>query len=93
MRLLDAVHMFGKQAKTLSTRQVEMALRAASNHRHPARGRTIILLWIKAGFRAEKIAGLTWPMVLDAQGRLARQLERMTSRQKKRQRPHDLVAP
>jgi integrase len=66
--------MSGKQAKTLSARQLGMALRAAGKHRYPARDRAIILLSTRAGLRAGEIAGLTWPMVLDAQGRLARQL-------------------
>jgi integrase len=66
--------MSGKQAKTLSARQLAIALRAANKHRYAVRDRTIILLSVKAGLRAGEIAGLTWPMVLDAQGRLARHI-------------------
>lgn len=66
--------MSGKQAKTLSARQLAIALRAVSKHRYPVRDRTIILLSVKAGLRAGEIAGLTWPMVLDAQGQLGRHI-------------------
>lgn len=73
--------MSGKQAKTLSARQLAIALQATGKHRYPERDRTIILLSFKAGLLAGEIAGLTWPMVLDAQGRLARHIAL-----------HDLVA-
>jgi integrase len=67
--------MSGKQAKTLSVRQLTIALHHAGKRRHPTRNRVIILLSVKAGLRAGEIAGLTWPMVLDAQGRIARHIE------------------
>jgi integrase len=61
----------GKQAKTLSRQQVLAALRRARRGRYPQRDRVMILLSVKAGLRAGEIAKLTWPMVLDADGRLA----------------------
>lgn len=63
--------MLHKQAKTLSAAQI----RAVENHlretRHPLRNRVIFLLSIRAGLRAKEIAGLTWGMVTDAEGRVA----------------------
>lgn len=67
--------MAGKQAKTLSRRQVLAALRRAGRGRYPQRDRVMILLSVKAGLRAGEIAKLTWPMVLDADGRLADRIE------------------
>ena len=63
--------MAGKQAKTLSKQQLAAALRRAGRGRYPERDRAIILLSAKAGLRAGEIAKLTWPMVLDSQGRLS----------------------
>lgn len=63
--------MAGKQAKILTTNQLKQALSAASRTRYPIRDRTMLLLSAKAGLRAAEIAGLTWPMLLDAGGRLA----------------------
>jgi integrase len=67
--------MAGKQAKTLSARQQAIVLRCAGKSRYPDRDRAIILLSIKAGLRAGEIAGLTWPMVLNPQGRIAHHIE------------------
>ncbi|HVB78977.1 MAG TPA: site-specific integrase [Candidatus Binataceae bacterium] len=76
--------MAGKQAKTLSARQLAIALRSVDNHRYPARGRAIILLSAKAGLRAGEIAKLTWPMVLDSQGRISGFIELHDAAAKKR---------
>lgn len=46
------------------------ALHFAETTRHPARNRAMILLSCKAGLRAGEIAGLTWDMVLNANGRV-----------------------
>jgi integrase len=61
----------GKQAKTLTDAQTARLLRLARCRRYPERDRVILLLSFKAGLRAGEIAGLTWPMVLDARGRIA----------------------
>lgn len=61
----------GRQAKTLSRVQLEQALSATRKTRYPTRDRAMLLLSAKAGLRAAEIAGLTWPMILDAGGRLA----------------------
>jgi integrase len=63
--------MAGKQAKILTSAQLRAALTAANKRRYPTRDRTVLLLSAKAGLRAAEIAGLTWPMVLEADGRLA----------------------
>ena len=44
----------------------------ASASRHPVRNAAIVLLSAKAGLRAGEIANLTWPMVLDADGKVGR---------------------
>lgn len=63
--------MAGRQAKTLTNGELLAALRATRKTRYPTRDRAMLLLSAKAGLRAAEIAGLTWPMVLDASGRLA----------------------
>jgi len=60
----------GKQAKTLSRGQIEGALGYVATIRHPIRNRVIVLLSVKAGFRAKEIASLTWDMVTDASGEI-----------------------
>ncbi len=76
--------MAGKQAKTLSRRQVIAALRHARRGRYPRRDRVMILLSVKAGLRAGEIAKLTWAMLLDADGRLAKCIELHDRAAKKR---------
>jgi integrase len=68
--------MAGKQAKTLTRQQIVAALRRARHSRYPQRDRVIILLSFKAGLRAGEIAKLNWPMVLDADGRIAELISR-----------------
>jgi integrase len=67
--------MAGKQAKTLSTTDLNDLLVYASCTRHPLRNAVIVLLSAKAGLRAGEIANLTWDMVLDATGHLSGLLE------------------
>src|ERR1700726_4871543 len=67
--------MAGKQAKLMTPSQVRSALRRAGQSRYPVRDRAILLLSLKAGLRAGEIANLTWPMLLDADGRVGDWLE------------------
>jgi len=67
--------MAGRQAKTLTKLQLAAALRRAGRSRYGDRDRAIILLSAKAGLRAGEIAKLSWQMVVDAQGRIASQIE------------------
>lgn len=60
----------GKQAKTLTSKQVEVALSYLATTRHGLRNQLIFLLSVKAGLRAKEIAALRWSMVLDASGQL-----------------------
>jgi integrase len=76
--------MAGKQAKILSRQQVVAALRHARRGRYPQRDRVMILLSVKAGLRAGEIAKLTWTMMLDADGRLADNIELHDRAAKKR---------
>src|SRR5690348_9106583 len=66
--------MAGKQAKVLSRGQVHAALRYVRRSRYPQRDRVMILLSVKAGLRAGEIANLTWPMLLDPDGRISDQI-------------------
>ena len=74
--------MAGRHAKTLTKRQLAAALRRAAHSRY--RDRVMVLLSVKAGLRAGEIAKLTWPMVVDAQGRIARHIELHDAAAKKR---------
>jgi integrase len=62
--------MLGKQAKVLGPRDVTDLLAFADCSRHTLRNRVMVLLSAKAGLRAGEIAGLTWDMVLDANGQI-----------------------
>src|SRR5260370_9677623 len=76
--------MAGKHAKTLTKQQLAAALRRAAHSRYPERDRVMVLLSVKAGLRAGEIAKLTWPMVVDAQGRTASHIELHDAAAKKR---------
>ena len=76
--------MAGKHAKTLTKQQLAAALRRAAHSRYPERDRVMVLLSVKAGLRAGEIAKLTWPMVVDAQGRVASHIELHDAAAKKR---------
>jgi integrase len=67
--------MAGKQAKLINSEGVARLLRLVACHRHAERDRAIVLLSLKAGLRACEIAGLTWSMLLDLDGRLADVIE------------------
>ena len=76
--------MAAKQAKVLSRQQVIAALRHVRRSRYPQRDRVMILLSVKAGLRAGEIAKLTWPMLLDPDGRIANHIELHDRAAKKR---------
>jgi integrase len=60
--------MAGKQAKVLSTGQVDHLLAWCLTTRQPLRNRALVLLSVKAGLRAGEIANLTWDMVVGPTG-------------------------
>lgn len=62
----------GRQAKVISHSMLRKLLRHVRLSRYPERDTVIVLLAVRAGLRAGEIAGLTWPMVLDAQGRIGK---------------------
>lgn len=61
----------GKQAKILTERQIQKALRYIEKTRYPERDKVVFMLSIKAGLRAKEIACLTWAMVTNAEGEIA----------------------
>lgn len=61
-------------AKIVGGADFARLLKIARTNRHAHRDPVIALLSFKAGLRACEIAGLTWSMVLDARGQVARQL-------------------
>ena len=67
--------MAGKQAKILSSYDVNDLLIFATCTRHPLRNRLIVLLAAKAGLRASEVAKLTWDMVLDPTGNVGAGIE------------------
>jgi integrase/recombinase XerD len=73
-----------KQAKTLSKRQVAVALSYLNETRYPLRNRVILLLSVKAGLRAKEIAGLTWEMLTDLEGNLGDAIQLRNSASKGR---------
>ena len=73
-----------RQAKILTNEHESVLLIYAASTRHQQRDRLIVLLSIKAGLRAGEIAGLTWDMVLGANGHLADSIELRDQAAKKR---------
>ena len=67
--------MAGRQAKILSSDQVNDLLSFADTTRNPLRNRVIVLLSAKAGLRAGEIAKLTWDMVAQGDGRIGTVIE------------------
>jgi len=63
--------MHGKQAKMVSLTQERALLGSLATTPYPVRDRVMCLLSMKAGFRAQARASLTWAMVTDAQGEVA----------------------
>ncbi|MBQ1498842.1 MAG: site-specific integrase [Sphingomonas sp.] len=61
-------------ARVLEAADVRRLLRHVQSTRNPERNRVIVLLSFKAGLRACEVSGITWPMVLKANGRLSDQL-------------------
>jgi len=61
----------GKQAKTLTKKQIDSVLDYLSRSRSPKRNQAIFLLSVKAGLRAKEIASLRWEMLLNADGNLS----------------------
>ena len=61
----------GKQAKTLTNKQIDSVLDYQSRSRSPKRNQAIFLLSVKAGLRAKEIASLRWEMLLNADGTLS----------------------
>src|SRR5437870_9596816 len=74
----------GRQAKTLSSADVNDLLVFASCTRNPLRNRVIVLLSAKAGLRAGEIANLTWDMVVGPNGEISTAIELRDRAAKKR---------
>jgi integrase len=68
--------MASKQAKTLSTNDIQDLLVFASSTRYPLRNRVLVLLSVRAGLRAGEIANLCWDMLLDGAGAVGCAIER-----------------
>jgi len=61
----------GKQAKTLTNKQIDSVLDYLLRSRLPKRNQAIFLLSVKAGLRAKEIASLRWEMLLNSDGILS----------------------
>jgi len=60
----------GKQAKTLTRKQIEMVSQYLRNRRSGLRNQAVFLLSVKSGLRAKEIAELKWSMVLNSDGQV-----------------------
>jgi integrase len=65
----------GRQAKTLSSTDVDDLLVFANCTRNPLRNRVVVLLSAKAGLRASEIGNLTWDMVVGPTGQIGAVIE------------------
>lgn len=65
----------GKQAKVLTSAQVQAVLRHLETRRNADRNKVIFLLTVKAGLRAKEVAGLRWSSVMNADGDIAGHIE------------------
>ena len=50
----------GKQAKTISDKQIRAVLAELDTRRYPARDGVMFLLLLQAGLRAKEVASVTW---------------------------------
>jgi integrase/recombinase XerD len=76
--------MLGRQAKMLTQAGLRRLLESVQRGGDPERDRVIVLLSVRAGLRAKEIAGLTWEMVLDHDGRIAATIDVRATIAKKR---------
>ena len=60
----------GKQAKTLTSKQVDLVLKHLESTRYPLRNKVIFMFSCKAGLRAKEIANITWSMICNSDGEL-----------------------
>jgi integrase/recombinase XerC len=60
----------GRQAKILTDKQVRAVLAELDTRRYPLRDRAMFMLSMKAGLRAKEVAGVTWGMLIDAEGEI-----------------------
>jgi integrase len=67
--------MRGRPAKLLTPADQRRVLRHLSKSPTPRRDTVAFLLTLKAGLRACEVARLTWAMVTDAEGQIARHIE------------------
>ena len=65
----------GKQAKILSSTQVQAMLRHLETRRNTDRNKVIFLATVKGGLRAKEVAGLRWSSVLNSSGEIGDHIE------------------
>jgi len=63
--------MAGRQARTISSAQLDVLLAHVRGRKDYLRSRVIVLLSARAGLRAAEIAQLEWAMVLDPSGKVS----------------------
>ena len=66
----EIVMALGKQAKTLTDKQMKFVLSYIADTRDPLRNKVMFLLLVDAALRAREIASVEWSMVCDADGEL-----------------------
>jgi integrase/recombinase XerD len=66
----EIIMALGKQAKTLTDKQMKFVLSYIADTRDPLRNKVMFLLSVDAALRACEIASVEWSMVCDADGEL-----------------------
>jgi integrase len=67
--------MAGRQARTITSAQLDVLLAHVRGRKDYLRSRAIVLLSARAGLRAAEIAQLEWAMVLDPTGKVSHTIE------------------
>lgn len=67
--------MAGKQAKTISDRELRQILDDVKKSRYPLRNEVMVLLSTKAGLRAKEISCVKWSMLTNASGEIVDALQ------------------
>ena len=87
----EIIMALGKQAKTLTDKQIKFVLSYIADTRDPLRNKVMFLLSLDAALRACEIASVEWSMVCDADGELTDEI-RLQDKSSNRQRGEAVVS-
>ena len=86
----EIIMALGKQAKTLTDKQIKFVLSYIADTRDPLRNKVMFLLSVDAALRACEIASVEWSMGCDADGELTDEI-RLQDKSSNRQRGEAVV--